>query len=300
MSFYARIFRGSLLGAFFVCAGAFAQYAYAAAPAYTVEVLTPVAGVSLRADAVAKITWNKGEGDAPFADLFYSEDSGATWNLIVKGTLNDGSYPWTVAHVQSEHVAIKIVTTDLATDLVSDVSEEFSIFFYAEDNAPYWNDGAAPLEEVLEEVDGITAGDFVQVEGSDVISYIDDGMVRRPLRDEETLFTYKNSSDDVLVISENTFHKFALGAPLAPKAGVVLIKTPSFSRVYWADEREGKTELHWITSEDIAKEMFGDDWKSYIFEVDSTLFTRYEIGTAISTAYPIAVEDMKQVSELHD
>lgn len=282
-----------LLGLFFAPQGT-----YAAKPVYTVDLLAPAAGDVLRADTMFEITWKQGEGDASFVDLFSSEDAGVTWEIIEKNLINDGSYHWTVAHVQSDEVMVKIVTTDLVEEFASDTTDAFSIWIYAEDNSPYWEEGVTGVEEIFSEIDGIMAGDFVRVEGVEGISYIDENMVRRPFLNEQAYFTYEDSIDAVIEISQNTSNKFALGVPMAPQAGVVLIKTPSVNRVYFAEETDAFPKLHWITNEEIATEMFGSEWNAYVLDIDPTLFTRYEIGEDIDKAYLIDRSSLKQVSEL--
>ncbi len=283
-----------LLGLFFA-----PQDTYAAKPVYTVDLLAPAAGDVLRADTMFEILWKQGEGDATRVDLFYSEDNGATWEVIEKNIINDGSYHWTVAHVQSQEVLVKITTTDLVEEFASDISGAFSVQMYVEDNSPYWEEGVTGVEEVFSAIDGIMVGDFVRVEGVEDISYIDENMVRRPFLNEQAYFTYEDSIDVVIEISQNTSNKFALGAPLAPQAGVVLIKTPSVDRVYFAEETDAFPKLHWITNEEIATEMFGSEWNAYVLDIDPTLFTRYEMGEDIDEAYSIDRSSLKQVSELH-
>ena len=284
-----------LLGLLFVPQGA-----YAAKSVYTVDLLAPAAGSVLRADTMFEITWKQGEGDASFVDLFYSEDAGVTWEIIEKNIINDGSYHWTVAHVQSQEVLVKIVTTDLVEELASDMSGAFSVWFYEEDNADYWENGAVPSEEVLSEIDGLVPGDFVNIEGTDSLYYIDEEMARRPLFDEQTYFTYEDDMSEVVTVSENTIHKFAIGAQLSPRAGAVLIKTPSVEKVYWIEEGKNESlELRWVTSEDVATEMFGADWNAYVLDIDPTLFTRYDIGEDIDESYSIDHSSLKHVSELH-
>lgn len=275
------------------------QATHAAQPVYTVNLLTPALGESLRADTISEITWEKGEGDASLVNLLYSADGGFTWEIIVKNTINDGSYRWTVAHVQSDAVMIKVVTTDLVEELATDVSDAFSIRIYAEDNSSYWEEGVAGVDEVFSQIDGLMAGDFVRVEGTESLSYIDEGAVRRPFLDEQAYFTYEDSFDAVIEVSQNTSHKFTLGAPMAPQAGVVLIKTPSINRVYWAEGAGTFPTLRWIVNEEIAEDMFGPEWNSYIFDIDPTLFTRYEIGEEITEAFSVDRSSLKQNGELH-
>lgn len=304
MKFSSQSFaKGAAIGAF-ALAGAFCvapHGVYAAEAPATVDLLSPVAATSLRADTLTKISWAVGDTDAAFVNLYYSADAGATWSLIARNTPNDGSYSWMVAHVQSDEVVVKIAVTDLADEFATDVSGAFSVWFYGEDNSGYWDNGAKPPVEARTDIDGIQAGDFIATEGSSDISYVDESLARRPLFTNETYFTYEESTDAVIEVSENTMHKFTLGAPLAPKAGTVLVKTPSLSRVYWIEEdMYGTPELRWVTSEAVAEEMFGEDWSAYVLDIEPSVFVRFAMGADIDAAYAIDRTAMKQVAQLHE
>lgn len=281
-------------GAFFLPSSAYA----AGSAVLTLDM--PCVSSDLSADAISSITWTHSDGYAPFVNLSYSIDNGATWNSIVRNTPNDGSYAWTVAHVQSRAVLVKVEETDLAEVFISAVSAPFSIRIYAEDNSAYWESDEVPLPEVLEHVDGIMPGDFVRLEGSQDVSYVDDGMIRRPFADNAAFLTYKNSDTRIFDISQNTYRKMEIGAVMLPQAGTVLIKTPSASQVYVAEiAQDGKAELHRLSSETLAEEIFGASWKEYVLDVDATAFVHYRIGNEITEAYPVDTLLMKRVADLH-
>jgi len=72
------------------------------------------------------ITWSASDtnfGSAPIA-LYYSTDGGATFpNPIVTATENDGSYAWTIPALDSIHVRVRVVATDLAGNSTYDDSD---------------------------------------------------------------------------------------------------------------------------------------------------------------------------------
>jgi hypothetical protein len=65
--------------------------------------------------------------------LLESLDGGRTWNLIVRGQPNTGSYDWTVPNLQTAQAKVAVVLVESAdetgyiVDGVLGVSEEFSI-----------------------------------------------------------------------------------------------------------------------------------------------------------------------------
>lgn len=271
---------------------------------YSVNLLTPEDGDSIEAGSATEITWESDGGQASYVNLSYSEDGGTTWETIVTNTLNDGSYNWTAPQIDSDEVLVKIVTTDLALELATDTSDEFSVWYYAdEDTSEGEEEGAEDDadEEIVDEIDGIMAGDYIKLEGGSTIYYVDSSMMRRPFSDEATYFTYEDDFDAVVEVSADTMAEFSIGAPMLPKAGVVLVKIQSVAKVYMVEEAaDGSYELRWITSEDVAEEMFGSSWSSYVVDVDATLFTRYETGDDLDEAEDIDTDVMEYREDLHD
>ncbi|MEK9157373.1 MAG: hypothetical protein AAB448_04600 [Patescibacteria group bacterium] len=266
---------------------------------YSVNLLTPEADDSFEAGTTTDITWANDGGNASYANLYYSEDAGVTWETIVTNTLNDSSYTWTVPYVNSDVVLVKIVTTDLATELATDTSSEFSVWYTV---------GTEPVvdEEVVEEVEivdvgTIVAGNYIKSESGSTIYYIDSSLMRRPFFDAQTYFTYQDDFDTVITVADDALAEFVMGAPMLPKAGVVLVKIQSVAKVYMVEEDAyGDMWLRWITSEDVAEEMFGAYWSSYVVDVDVTLFTRYEEGEDVDVAEDVDTDMMKYRVDLHD
>ncbi|KKW28533.1 MAG: hypothetical protein UY72_C0069G0007 [Candidatus Uhrbacteria bacterium GW2011_GWD2_52_7] len=58
-------------------------------------------------------------------------------------------------------------------------------------------------------------------------------------------------------------------------------------------------ELRWITSEDVAIDMFGSSWADYVIDVNVTLFPRYESGSDIDDAFTVDMNDMKTRVEVN-
>lgn len=275
---------------------------------YSVNLLAPEADDSFEAGTMTSITWESDGDNASYVDLYYSEDGGSTWETIVANTLNDGTYTWTTPHIDSDEVMVKVVTTDLADELATDTSGSFSLWFYAEDEDVVDSEEDSEdvaddevSEETPSDIDGIMAGDYIKVSGGSTIYFVDEDMTRRPFFDEQTYFTYEDDFSAVVEVSSATLSEFTMGAPMMPKAGAVLVKIQSVAKVYLVEEAaDGSYELRWVTSEDIAEEMFGTNWSSYVVDVDVTLFSRYEEGEDVEDAYEVDTDSMKRNTELHD
>jgi hypothetical protein len=260
-------------------------------PDSSVAVLTPAEGEWISSGSVVDVTWSSSVESASYATLSYSLDNGSTWMEIVRNTLNDGAYAWMTPSVEADEAMVKVVLTDLADEIASDTSEAFVL------------SSAEASDDVQANIDGVVAGSFIKTSGSPTIYYVDEDMSRRPFFDAQTYFTYEDDFDAVTEVSSNTLAKFSIGAPMMPKPGVVLVKIQSVAKVYMVEEAaDGSYELRWITSEEVAEDMFGSQWSSYVLDVDATLFTRYEMGDDVTDADDESVDRdmMKMRMHLHE
>lgn len=138
----------------------------------------------------------------------------------------------------------------------------------------------------------------------DTVYYIDEidgALVRRPFTDAQTYFTYQNNWSAVETVTDATLPTLSLGAPMLPKAGVVLVKVQSDARTYALEEVDGEVFLRWITSESAAQSLFGSDWADYVIDVSATLFPRFEQGDDVDSAddYDADTDAMKTREEVN-
>ncbi len=261
------------------------------------SLLTPTEGEWIMSGSATNITWSSDAEGASYATLSYSLDNGATWVEIVRNTLNDGEHTWMTPSVEADEVLVKVALTDLADDIATDVSEAFVLSSSADAD----DSDDTSSEDDATDIDGISAGTFIKTAGSSTIYFVDSSLSRRPFFDAQTFFTYADDFSDVVEVSSETLAKFSMGAPMLPKAGVVLVKIQSVAKVYMVEEAlGGSSVLRWVTSEAVAEEMFGSDWSSYVLDVDSTLFTRYTLGDDVDTAFSVDRDMMKMRMHLHE
>ncbi len=81
----------------------------------------PNGGEKLLAGLAYAITWEEGLFAGSSVVLEYSNDNGATWNLIHGGTPNDGSFSWTIPDDPSTQVLVR--ASELGNLSVNDVSD---------------------------------------------------------------------------------------------------------------------------------------------------------------------------------
>lgn len=247
---------------------------------YAMSITSPVAAAYTAGDSM-DITWSTsgGAGTVSAVNLSYSVDSGSTWMNIATGTSNDGAYTWTIPSIVEESVIIRAEGTDLLTVLATDDSDVFSIetgtATSSDDGSTDDSSGTSTPANLL------PAGTFMKALSWNTVYYIDAAGARRPFLDAQTFFTYAESFGVVIDVEDSYLANFTIGAPMLPKAGAVLVKVQSVNKVYILGENG---ELHWITSEDVAKALYGSGWADYVIDVPVTAWSHFTVGGDIASA----------------
>lgn len=105
-------------------------------------------------------------------------------------------------------------------------------------------------------------------------------------------FTWYANFSAVKIISAADLASVPLGKNVRYKPGVRMIKFATSNKVY-AISLGGA--LHWVTSEEIAKALYGDNWNTMIDDVSDIFYTSYFVSTDINAAteYDAAIETGK-------
>ncbi len=95
-------------------------------PVYTLT--SPASGEIINTMSPFTITWTVENPYSPYCYLEFSDDNGATWEVInnAASQWNSGSYEWTTPNVDSDECLVRI-TDSYATSSI-DISEVFSVF----------------------------------------------------------------------------------------------------------------------------------------------------------------------------
>ncbi len=258
---------------------------------YDIDVTVPAASANYMPGDTVDITWNTAGGSAApgFVSLYYSVDGGVTLETIALNTVNDSSFSWTVPDITAESVTITANGTDLVTVLATDESGAFSIGA---------NEGETDDTDTTDDsTDLLPEGSYMKGESWSTVYYIHDGM-RHPFLDSQTYFTYADDFSDVVTVDDDELGNYTIGTPMLPKAGTVLVKIQSVNNVY---ALEADNTLRWITSEDLAVEMYGSDWADYVIDVPVTAWGHFTVGSDIDEASDVDVmlSDMSTRDELN-
>lgn len=275
---------------------------------YDLDISSPDDSASYEAGDSLALAWDYTGSAMAAVNISYTTDE-VTWTTVATNVSNTGAYTMTVPNVSGDLI-IRIEGTDLATTLASDdvtvtvgsgASTDDETSSDDDVTAPSTGEtGTSPVTGEVEDISEVSVGDYIKSPYFSTVYYIDEGMVRRPFIDLQTFMSYQDDFSNIAVVTDATLPTLTLGTPMLPKAGVVLVKIQSDAKVYWVEENaSGDLELRWITSEQIAKDMFGAAWADYVIDVTATLFPRYESGTDIDSAFTVDRAQMETREEVN-
>ena len=280
---------------------------------YSVMLSSPVASAMYAPGDVIPVAWSTGgTGSVVGVRLSYSTD-GITYSSIVENTNNDGLYSWTAPSVTSGTVHIKIEATDLVTTLATDISPAFGIGTPAIPDGVGGGDptetregidtrgepvfGTSPFDGMEQEINVLYPGTYFKSENYPAVYYLSNDGLRRPFISAIFFFTWQNDFSHVFTVTPATLSYYALGQPMLPKPGVVLIKLASSPQVYMTEVDpldENKMRIHWIPGEAEAAAMFGARWADYVIDIPETFFHDILLGDNVTDFSPRDTSRMKR------
>lgn len=130
----------------------------------------------------------------------------------------------------------------------------------------------------------VRAGDYIRGISFDTVYCITSDMERSPFIDETTYFTHTRSFSQTRWVEDDALSEFSLEEPMLPKEGVVLVKFQSAPEVYIYERDETRITrgtLRWITTEELARSIAGEDWSDYVIDLSPVVFTQFDIAAPI-------------------
>ncbi len=137
----------------------------------------------------------------------------------------------------------------------------------------------------------ITARSLIKGQSSSTVYYVSSNNQRLIFLNEATYFTYYTSFDSVVTISDSDLAAYPIGNPIAPKAGS-LIKVQSVPKVYLVDGTLEAPVLRWITTEEVARTIYGTNWAQRVLDVPPTLWTVFSFGSDIDSVNDVPAEPL--------
>lgn len=163
--------------------------------------------------------------------------------------------------------------------------------------------GTSPVTGESEEISIVVPGEYIKSPSYSTVYYIPEEGERWVFMDANTYFTWSDSFGDIIEVTDATLPTLTLTGIMLPKPGVVLMKITSDPSVYAIEENpddESRPLRRKISSEEVAIEMYGEDWADYVIDVDPTFIGRFERGDAIEEAEDVDTSIMKTREELSE
>ena len=113
------------------------------------------------------------------------------------------------------------------------------------------------------------------------VYYYSDGGERHAFPNDKVYFTWYDDFDDVEEIDSDAMSAIALGANMTYHPGVKMVTFVTTNTVYTVSQGG---VLRAIDSEEVAQELYGDDWADQIDDISDAFFGNYSFGDDIEDA----------------
>lgn len=167
--------------------------------------------------------------------------------------------------------------SDDAAGSVTEDAEGRRVAVSAGESAP------SPYTGETEDVSAVEAGWYVRGMSSPAVYWIDADLHRHPFWDAQTFFTWADSWDEVVWVTDATLPSLPIDSAILPRPGSVLVKIQSEAKVYAVEaDADGNAVLRWISTEDVGVALYGADWADFVIDVEPTIFVKYAVGDDMS------------------
>lgn len=143
--------------------------------------------------------------------------------------------------------------------------------------------------------DDLAPGDLIRGESFSAVYYYAEDGLRYVFPNSKVYFTWYEDFDDVVWLSDSDMATIQIGGNVTYKPGIKMVKINSSPQVYAVGSGG---ILRGIKSEEVASELYGEDWNQNIDDIPDGFFGNYEIGNDIefSSQYDQDVEEQDALS----
>lgn len=129
--------------------------------------------------------------------------------------------------------------------------------------------------------DVLKPGDLFKRSDLSAVYYYGEDKKRYVFPQESVFFSWFTVEDfnRIKFVNSQVLGSIAIGGNVVYRPGSVLVKVTSNDKVY-AVGFDG--ELNWLHSETIAKQLYGDNWKTKVKDIPDTLFGNYTVKRKIT------------------
>jgi len=156
--------------------------------------------------------------------------------------------------------------------------------------------GVSPMEGEYVPISFIYPGDYMRSANFDTVYCITEDLERRAFMDETTFFTQTRTFTPVKWVADETLTEFPLSFPMLPRQDVNFLKFESDPSIYHfiqdpLDPAHGI--LHWVTTEDLAAFIAGENWSDYVIDLNPTLVDRFIYSAPLLTIDDVLALDIE-------
>jgi len=132
----------------------------------------------------------------------------------------------------------------------------------------------------------LAAGSLIKIPSdSDPYTYSDTAVYyfatdgrRYVFPNEKVYFTWYPTFENVHILSLEDMTKIPIGGNVTYRPGAKLVKFQTDNKVY-AVYQNG--ELRWVPTEELAKDLYGNDWASKVDDINESFYVNYTFGMPI-------------------
>ncbi|MFH1047630.1 MAG: hypothetical protein V1738_04975 [Patescibacteria group bacterium] len=277
-----------------------------------IRLLNPNGSQSFGAGDTFTIDWNATGWGLVTIDLYLSTNNGTSWSKFATSEINDGQYLWTVPNVSTSQAFVRADIIDSSGNrLAQDFSDgSFSIVgdgqptdnqsgegqtdpfedpnvtgSYSDESARGSTSSINSDKGLAEPSEGTPkycqSGDLIKMPNNPAVYYCGADGKRYVFPTQQVFLSWFDNFDDVVTISPEDMAKIMLGGNVTYKPGVRMMKIQSDPKTY-AVARGGI--LRWVTTEAVARGLYGDAWNQFIDDINVAFFLNYTIGDPITDA----------------
>lgn len=137
--------------------------------------------------------------------------------------------------------------------------------------------------------EGASPGQLIKASGPAVYYYSTDGR-RYVFPNSATYFTWYDDFSGVVNVSDSELASIPIGGNVTYRPGIRLVKITTDPKVYAVD---ADGELRWVSSEAVARALYGDAWNAMVDDIPDAFFTNYRLGRDIVSATDFSPSDVR-------
>ena len=130
----------------------------------------------------------------------------------------------------------------------------------------------AKASEVVS-LSSVESGDLIRGESFSAVYYLGEDGFRYVFPNDKTYFTWYENFDSVKWLSDTDMGTIQIGGNVTYRPGVKMVKINSDAKTYAVGTNGA---LHWVTTEEVAKGLYGSEWNTMIDDIPDGFFSNYQ------------------------